>query len=100
MYSYVNRTIDRRKNSTITGKIVFSNATTNVTTEKIEIYPPSETVPNGLSRKYGLNVLGIVVFSIVFGIVLGRLGDRGTPLKLVLESMNEVIMQMITIVMW
>ncbi|XP_031554772.1 excitatory amino acid transporter 3-like [Actinia tenebrosa] len=99
-YTYVNHTIDRSKNNTVTGKTVFSNATTNVTTEKVEIYPPSDTVPSGLTPKPGLNVLGIVVFSIVFGIVLGRLGDRGTPLKLVLEAMNEVIMQMITIVMW
>lgn len=72
----------------------------NITTVKTEIYPPSLVVPDGLKRSYGLNVLGIVMFSIVFGIVLGRLGERGAALRAVLEGMNEVIMHMITIVMW
>lgn len=72
----------------------------NITTVKNEIYPPSLTVPDGLKNRSGLNVLGIVMFSIVFGIVLGRLGERGAPLKAVLEAMNEVIMKMINIVMW
>ena len=45
-------------------------------------------------------MLGLVVFSIVFGIVLGRMGDRGTPLKALFETLNEVVMKMVAIVMW
>lgn len=45
-------------------------------------------------------MLGLVVFSIVFGIVLGRMGDRGTPLKALFETLNEVVMKMVTLVMW
>ena len=47
-----------------------------------------------------MDVLGLVVFSIVFGIVLGRMGDRGTPLKALFETLNEVVMRMVTLVMW
>ena len=47
-----------------------------------------------------MNVLGLVVFSIVFGIVLGRMGDKGTPLKAFFETLNEVVMKMVTLVMW
>ena len=45
-------------------------------------------------------MLGLVVFSIVFGIVLGRMGDRGRPLKALFETLNEVVMKMVTLVMW
>lgn len=47
-----------------------------------------------------MNVLGLVVFSIVFGIVLGRMGDKGLPLKAFFETLNEVVMKMVTLVMW
>lgn len=47
-----------------------------------------------------MNVLGLVVFSIVFGIVLGRMGDKGTPVKAFFETLNEVVMKMVTLVMW
>ena len=47
-----------------------------------------------------MNVLGLVVFSIVFGIVLGRMGEKGAPLKAFFETLNEVVMKMVTLVMW
>ncbi|XP_032234310.1 excitatory amino acid transporter 3 [Nematostella vectensis] len=98
-YTYYNVTVDMSKNKTYTTPI-FSNGTHNITTLRNTIYGPSETIPDGYSRTWGLNVLGIVMFSIVFGIVLGRMGERGAPLKSFFETLNEVIMQMITIVMW
>ena len=50
--------------------------------------------------KGSINVLGLVVFSIVFGIVLGRIGERGMPLKAFFEALNEVIMKMVALVIW
>ena len=47
-----------------------------------------------------MNVLGIVVFSIIFGLMLGRVGEKGQPLKAFFEALNEVIMKMITLIMW
>ena len=85
--SYINKTI---------------NATTgNYTLEKV-VKPGSKTVPDGIMTdpKGSLNVLGLVVFSIVFGVVLGRIGERGMPLKAFFEALNEVIMKMVALVMW
>lgn len=88
-----------RPNDTIT---VYSNGTHNYTTVTRLIYPASDTIPDGqfIASEGGMNVLGLVVFSIVFGIVLGRMGDKGTPLKAFFETLNEVVMKMVTLVMW
>ena len=78
------------------------NGTTGNYTKVKEIIDGSKTVPNGreVDPKGSINVLGIVVFSIVFGIVLGRTGERGMPLKAFFEALNEVIMKMVALVMW
>ena len=67
-----------------------------------KVIPGSKTVLNGVKvdPKGSINVLGLVVFSIVFGIVLGRIGERGMPLKAFFEALNEVIMKMVALVMW
>ena len=65
------------------------------------ITPGSDMVPAGLEiAARNMNVLGLVVFSIVFGIVLGRVGERGLPVKAFFESLNEIIMELVGIVMW
>jgi len=80
---------------------IFSNGTQNFTTIREEIAPGSETVPAGLEiAARNVNVLGLVVFSIVFGIVLGRVKERGIPVKKFFESLNEIVMEMIGLVMW
>lgn len=79
-----------------------TNGTMNTILKKEVVRKGSETVPNGLQvdPKGSINVLGLVMFSIVFGIVLGRTGERGMPLKAFFEALNEVIMKMVTLVMW
>ena len=79
-----------------------TNGTTNTVLKKEVLRKGSETVPAGLQvdPKGSINVLGLVVFSIVFGIVLGRTGERGMPLKAFFEALNEVIMKMVALVMW
>ena len=64
------------------------------------VHEASDTVPAGTMAKGGMNVLGLVVFSIVFGAVLSRLGNKGLPLKAFFEALNDVIMKMVTLVMW
>jgi len=87
-------------------KVIYINKTINATTGNYtmvkEVKPGSKTVPDGVKvdPKGSLNVLGLVVFSIVFGVVLGRIGERGMPLKAFFEALNEVIMKMVTLVMW
>ncbi|KAL9964518.1 hypothetical protein ACROYT_G028172 [Oculina patagonica] len=81
---------------------VYNNGTHDYVTVTKEIYPGSDTIPDGqyIASEGGMNVLGLVVFSIVFGIVLGRMGDKGLPLKAFFETLNEVVMKMVTLVMW
>ena len=96
----------KTKYTTAPDKIVYRdkpvNGTTGNYTKVKEIIDGSKTVPNGreVDPKGSINVLGIVVFSIVFGIVLGRTGERGMPLKAFFEALNEVIMKMVALVMW
>ncbi|KXJ21974.1 excitatory amino acid transporter 3 [Exaiptasia diaphana] len=81
-------------------KIIF-NGTHNISTVR-NITQGSKTIPSGqmVDPDGGVNMLGVLIFSIVFGIVLGRTGDRGIPLKAIFESLNEVIIRMIGLVIW
>ena len=97
-----NKTVDVSTLNPNDSTIVYNNGTHNYTTITKVIYPASETVPAGqqIGAEGGMNVLGLVVFSIVFGIVLGRMGEKGTPLKAFFETLNEVVMKMVSLVMW
>ncbi|XP_062378162.1 excitatory amino acid transporter 1-like [Sardina pilchardus] len=48
----------------------------------------------------GVNALGLVVFSIAFGAVLGRMGEQGRPLRKFFHCLNDAIMQLVGIVIW
>lgn len=48
----------------------------------------------------GMNVLGLVVFSIAFGITMSRLGEAGKPIQDFFLSLNEVVMRLVGLVMW
>jgi Na+/H+-dicarboxylate symporter len=99
-----NRTIDvtNLTTSDLSKLKIFFNGTHNLTTNSKVLIPGSNTVPSGqmVDPKGNINVLGVVIFSIVFGIVLGRIEDRGIPLKAMFESLNEVIIRMVALVMW
>ena len=97
-----NKTVDVSELPPNDATKIFSNGTHNLTTVSETVYEASDTVPSGttVDPKGGMNVLGLVVFSIVFGVILGRLGQRGAPLKAFFETLNEVIMKMVGLVMW
>ncbi|XP_049619498.1 excitatory amino acid transporter 1 isoform X2 [Syngnathus scovelli] len=48
----------------------------------------------------GVNALGLVVFSMCFGLIIGKMGDQGQPLKDLFDCLNEVIMRLVAIIMW
>ncbi|ESO83435.1 hypothetical protein LOTGIDRAFT_169299 [Lottia gigantea] len=48
----------------------------------------------------GINVLGLIVFCTVFGIMLSKMGERGKILVDFFAILNEIIMKMVLIVMW
>ena len=51
-------------------------------------------------KKLSTNVLGLVCFSIFFGIILSRMGKRGAVMHAFFISLNEVIMEMVMLIMW
>lgn len=51
-------------------------------------------------KQDGLNVLGMVVFSIFLGVILGRMGPRGKPLIDLFDCMCEATMQLVRLVIW
>ena len=78
------------------------NATFNITTVSKEIYPSSNTIPIGVGTNPsgGMNILGLAVFSVVFGIVLGRMGAKANPLKKFFSALNDAVMILVTLIMW
>ncbi|CAI2326937.1 unnamed protein product [Caenorhabditis sp. 36 PRJEB53466] len=48
----------------------------------------------------GMNVLGIIVFCIVMGLVISRLGEEAKPLANLFHALDLVITRMVMIIMW
>uniref|UniRef100_A0A1A8HPH6 Amino acid transporter n=1 Tax=Nothobranchius kuhntae TaxID=321403 RepID=A0A1A8HPH6_NOTKU len=58
-----------------------------------------EKVPTGTDQD-GMNILGLVVFAIVFGIALRKLGEEGEILIKFFNSFNEATMVLVSWIMW
>lgn len=48
----------------------------------------------------GINLLGLLVFCIAFGLVLGRMGNEGTLLRDFFDCLNKAIMRLVGILIW
>lgn len=46
------------------------------------------------------NLIALLVFSVLFGLALNMTKERGEPVKRVLDSLNEVIMKLLKIIMY
>ncbi|XP_068509429.1 excitatory amino acid transporter 2 isoform X4 [Syngnathus scovelli] len=53
-----------------------------------------------LEYKWGMNVLGLIGFFITFGICMGRMGERGKVMCDFFNVLNEIIMTMVSMIMW
>ena len=53
-----------------------------------------------LGTRGGMNILGIIVFTVAFAITLGRLGEEGQKVVKSIGVLNEAIMKLVTLVMW
>lgn len=74
-------------------KLITRNGTDgnpNITVEK---------VPFGTDQD-GMNILGLVVFAIVFGVALRKLGEEGEILIKFFNSFNEATMVLVSWIMW
>jgi len=48
----------------------------------------------------GVNALGLVVFSMCFGFVIGNMKEQGQALREFFDSLNEAIMRLVAVIMW
>ena len=53
-----------------------------------------------VTKADGMNILGLVVFSIFFGCTLSKMGPSGKPLSDFFECMHIAIMKMVTLIIW
>ncbi|KAF5895114.1 excitatory amino acid transporter 2-like, partial [Clarias magur] len=53
-----------------------------------------------LEFKWGMNVLGLIGFFIAFGICMGKMGERGKIMSEFFNILNEIIMKMVSMIMW
>jgi Na+/H+-dicarboxylate symporter len=62
--------------------------------------PAEGMIPENIFRAAAeLNVMGLIIFSLVFGAALTTLGEKGTPAIKFFEAANEAIMKMVHLVM-
>ncbi|XP_028908104.2 excitatory amino acid transporter 1-like isoform X2 [Ornithorhynchus anatinus] len=63
--------------------------------QKVLKYEEVVPVPGSVS---GVNALGLVVFSVCFGLVVGRMKQKGRILQEFFDSLNEAIMHLVGII--
>ncbi|XP_037647866.1 solute carrier family 1 member 9 [Sebastes umbrosus] len=73
--------------------------------KKVPVAAPNQTDLILVSRKkleykWGMNVLGLIGFFITFGICMGRMGERGKVMCDFFNILNEIIMTMVSMIMW
>ncbi|XP_073398718.1 excitatory amino acid transporter 3 [Dendrobates tinctorius] len=81
----------------------------NSTTEKNDTFSLFATEePENKTKEYkivglytdGVNVLGLIVFCLVFGVVIGKMGEKGQVLVDFFNALNDATMQIVQIIMW
>ena len=55
---------------------------------------------DGLKKNSRLNLIGILVFSVAFGVVLSKMGEQGRLMTQWFTILLEVTMKMVNIVIW
>ncbi|MBN3301123.1 EAA1 protein, partial [Amia calva] len=72
---------------------LFNLTNTSQEIQREEVIPVSGSVN-------GVNALGLVVFSMCFGLIIGSMKEQGRALREFFESFNEAIMRLVAIIMW
>ncbi|XP_029023965.1 excitatory amino acid transporter 1-like [Betta splendens] len=74
---------------------------TNGTQEAVEaVEATREEVIPVPGQVTGVNALGLVVFSMCFGLIIGSMKEQGQLLRDFFDSLNEAIMRLVAIIMW
>ncbi|KAG8126777.1 putative Amino acid transporter protein [Naja naja] len=75
------------------------NNVTNALGSFPEVLNFEEVIP-GPGSVNGVNALGLVVFSICFGLVIGNMKQKGHPLREFFDCLNEAILRMVAVIIW
>ncbi|XP_052095353.1 excitatory amino acid transporter 1-like isoform X2 [Mytilus californianus] len=79
----------------------FTTVSPNDEMVKMVNYTTTRTVDKPMVKKVeGMNILGLVVFSIFFGCTLSRMGPSGKPLSDFFECMHIATMKIVTLIIW
>ncbi|TSM28191.1 Excitatory amino acid transporter 1 [Bagarius yarrelli] len=79
-------------------KVIVNESIFNLTNATQEI-AHEEIIPiSGTTN--GVNALGLVVFSMCFGLIIGNMKEEGQALRDFFDSLNEAIMRLVAIIMW
>ncbi|CAG5120431.1 unnamed protein product, partial [Candidula unifasciata] len=87
--------VEREVQVTLT--VNMTNTTEGNETVITEIQKFPELIDVGTGKP---NVLGIVMFAILFGVMLGRMGERGKPILEFCDCLVEVTMKLFTVFLW
>ncbi|XP_060046938.1 excitatory amino acid transporter 1 isoform X3 [Erinaceus europaeus] len=88
-------TVPIQPNETVLGAVInnVSEAMETLTRVREELVPIAGSVN-------GVNALGLVVFSMCFGFVIGNMKEQGQALRDFFDSLNEAIMRLVAVIMW
>ncbi|KAF0096333.1 MAG: Na+/H+ - glutamate/aspartate symport protein [Puniceicoccaceae bacterium 5H] len=66
-----------------------------LTTVFVEVVPD-----NPVQAMASAEMLQVIIFAIVVAVAIVQIGSKGEPVRALFESLNEVVMRMVIIVMW
>uniref|UniRef100_A0A4W5Q708 Amino acid transporter n=1 Tax=Hucho hucho TaxID=62062 RepID=A0A4W5Q708_9TELE len=92
-YKTVYKKTIHTKNVTVALSLTDSLNATEAALTVVEMIPVS-----GSSN--GVNALGLVVFSMCFGLVIGSMKQQGQALRDFFDCLNEAIMRLVAIIIW
>ncbi|XP_063772565.1 excitatory amino acid transporter 1-like [Pseudophryne corroboree] len=111
-----NLTVTTDQNLTVTTEAQNLTVTTEQPTESFNISNIVENVTRALGNLQdmmnveevvpvagsanGVNALGLVVFSMCFGLVIGKMKEQGRALREFFDCLNEAIMRLVAIIIW
>uniref|UniRef100_A0A3B3QCX4 Amino acid transporter n=1 Tax=Paramormyrops kingsleyae TaxID=1676925 RepID=A0A3B3QCX4_9TELE len=81
----------------------FQQVQTVIKTVAVPVQNQTEPVfvsKKKLELKWGMNVLGLIGFFITFGVCMGRMGERAKAMADFFNILNEIIMKMVSMIMW
>ncbi|XP_062869341.1 excitatory amino acid transporter 4 [Trichomycterus rosablanca] len=105
-YKTLNRKMVFTRNMTLTiNASDISNSTEssrmgNLSTALQTIQETVEEMIPEPSSASGVNALGLVVFSMCFGLMIGNMKQQGQPLRDFFDCLNQAVMRLVSVIMW